>query len=153
MTRSWLARRRGNARVDDGQILVLATGLVVVFLLLVSVIVSITGLHLERTRLRDLADCLALAGADSMTLGGMYDADQNLLTDDGVAAAVASYLAAHPGLTAGLGEVEVVVADAPDGKSARVVLRSMAKPTLVSSVTSVFSDGTELIAQGTAQAW
>ena len=176
-------RARGSrlpARGDDsGQILVLTLGLTLVVLLLVTVIVSLTGIHLERKRLLDLADNLALAAADAMTEEVIYGAgagagagavtspapggaapgpdvtsDTGLaLTDDAVAREVADYLAMHPRALDGLSDVVVVLAQSPDGRSAQVVLTSRAQPALISPVTSLFSDGVTLTAQSTARAW
>lgn len=162
-------RSRLPARGDEsGQILVLTLGLTLVVLLLVTVIVSITGIHLERKRLLDLADTLALAAADAMTEDAVYatgspgappdDADPAAdtgldLTDEAVAGAVADYLVAHPRALDGLSDVVVVAAESPDGRSARVVLTSLAQPALISPVTSLFSDGVTLTAQSTARVW
>ena len=53
--------RRGRmGRRDDGQIMILTIGFVVVALLLVTVVASAAGVHLERKRLLALADVLAL---------------------------------------------------------------------------------------------
>lgn len=157
------------ARGDEsGQILVLTLGLTLVVLLLVTVIVSITGIHLERKRLLDLADNLALAAADALTEDAVYSggapgappalADPTTdtgidLTDEAVARAVADYLATHPRALDGLRDVVVVSAESPHGRSARVVLTSLAQPALISPVTSLFSDGVALTAQATARVW
>lgn len=140
--------------------MVLALGFTIVLLLLVTVIVSLTGIQLERKRLLDLADNLALEAADSIDESSIYgieqppgDASHAPLTDEGVRAAVAEYLAANPGVTAGLEAVTVVSATSPDGRTARIVLASRARPTLISPVTSLFSDGVVLTAESTARAW
>lgn len=156
-----VARRRGvDPRSDEGQIMVLALGFTVVLLLLVTVIVSLTGIQLERKRLADLADNLALEAADSIDESSIYgtevppsEAAEAPLTDAGVRAAVAEYLAANPGAVSGLEAVTVVSATTPDGRTARVVLASRARPTLISPVTSLFSDGVVLTAESTARAW
>ena len=162
------------ARGDDsGQILVLTLGLTLVVLLLVTVIVSLTGIHLERKRLLDLADNLALAAADAMTEEVIYGPGATLpapgdaaspaddatfdtglaLTDAAVAREVADYLATHPRALEGLSDIVVVLAQSPDGRSAQVVLTSRAQPALISPVTSLFSDGVTLTAQSTARVW
>lgn len=153
-------RRRPEAGSDDGQIMVLALGFTVVLLLLVTVIVSLTGIQLERKRLANLADNLALEAADSIDEGSIYgtavppsEAAEAPLTNEGVRAAVDEYLAANPGATTGLESVTVVSATTPDGRTARVVLASRARPTLISPVTSLFSDGVVLTAESTARAW
>lgn len=145
---------------DEGQIMVLALGFTVVLLLLVTVIVSLTGVQLERKRLADLADNLALEAADSIDASSIYGSDrppgtasEAPLTDAGVRSAVAEHLADNPAALAGLDGVTVVSATSPDGRSARVVLASRARPTLISPVTSLFSDGVVLTAESTARAW
>ncbi|MEP7763365.1 pilus assembly protein TadG-related protein [Sanguibacter sp. 25GB23B1] len=157
VARRW---RRPEAGSDDGQIMVLALGFTVVLLLLVTVIVSLTGIQLERKRLANLADNLALEAADSIDEGSIYgtgvppsEAAEAPLTDEGVRAAVAEYLAANPGATIGLESVTIVSATTPDGRTARVVLASRARPTLISPVTSLFSDGVVLTVESTARAW
>lgn len=164
----WTSRlpARGD---ESGQILVLALGLTLVVLLLVTVIVSLTGIHLERKRLIDLTDNLAIAAADAMTAESVYSTlgapaatpaatpavtDAHLpLADADVAQAVADYLTAHPDAADGLRDVVVLVADSPDGRSAHVVLTSRAQPALMSPVTSLFSDGVVLTAESTARVW
>ena len=162
-------RARLPERHDDGgQILVLALGFTLVVLLLVTVVVSLTGIHLERKRLLDLADTLALAAADAMSEEVVYASGASgspldgagaggdtglVLTEDAVAAAVADYVTSHPQALDGLSDVVVVAADSPDGRSARVILSSRAQPALISPVTSLFSDGVTLAAQATARVW
>ena len=93
-----------------------------------TLIVSIAGVHLEHKRLLDL-------------------------TDEAVARAVTDYLVTHPRSLDGLSDVFVVTSDSSDGRSVRVVLTSLAQPTLISPVTSLFSDGVMLTAQATARVW
>lgn len=152
-----LARRVTGGRPDDeGQIMVLALGFTVVLLLLISVVVSLTGIQLERKRLVTLADNLALEAADSIDAASVYGGttapggDGPQLSDSGVMGAVMAYLDENP--QAGLAGVRVEVADTPDGRSARVVLSVRARPTLISPVTELFSDGVVLTATSTARA-
>lgn len=138
--------------------MVLALGFTVVLLLLVSVVVSLTGIQLERKRLVTLADNLALEAADSIDaasvygVGGRGAGDGPRLTDAGVRDAVSEYLAENPGAVSGFEGVRVDVAETPDGRSARVVLSSRARPTLISPVTELFADGVTLTADATARA-
>lgn len=65
------AASAGGGR-EDGRIMLLTTAFVAFALLLVTVVVSATEVHLERKRLYELADALALAAADSMTHETFY---------------------------------------------------------------------------------
>ena len=65
-TRRGRGRGPGSTAGDDGQIMLLTLGFVVVAMLLITVVVSPPGVHLERKRLLALADVLALEGADAV---------------------------------------------------------------------------------------
>ncbi len=148
-------RRHGRAARDDGQVLVLVIGVVLVALALVTAVVSATGVHLDRTRLVTLADGAALAAADSLAEDLYYTADGPdvpvLLTDESVSRAVADYVARHA--PAGLGPVAVLDASTPDGRSVQVRLGAVVRPVLVSVVTAPWSDGIALEAASSARAW
>ena len=85
-------------RDDDGQIMLMAIGYAIVALLLVTAVVSASGIHLERKRLLALADLAALAAADCIDRDAYFtrdpDADLVRLGDDEVRAEVVDYLAA-----------------------------------------------------------
>ncbi|WP_233565712.1 pilus assembly protein TadG-related protein [Cellulomonas sp. PhB143] len=164
----WLARRvapvhgpGGEASAEDGRILLLATGFVALVLVLVTVVVSATAIHLDRTRLLDVADGAALAAADAVAEQSLYQgtapppevAGGLVLTDPEVRDAVVDYLAQNPRVTAGLEDVALVEASTPDGRSARVVLTARSRPVLVSWATAPWSDGVLVRARSTARAW
>ena len=68
-----VARLQGSdEREEDGRILLLTSAFVAFALLLVTVVVSATEVHLERKRLYALADALALTAADSTTPETFY---------------------------------------------------------------------------------
>jgi hypothetical protein len=117
---------------DEGSILLLVIS---------SCALGLAVILLERVRLFSLADAAALAGAESFdvdgagtaTPGDLVDAGgvpHPALTDDGVATAVAGFLADEP--TTGLRELRVDGATTPDGRSARVTLSATWVPPVAS---------------------
>lgn len=142
----WRRRVRG----DEGQVMLLSIAYGVLALLLVTAVVSATGIHLERKRLLALADLTALAAADAMDDPAYYapaprDAGDGLvrLTPDSVRAAVDDHLAASSSSTR-LTDVTVVEATTTDGRTAHVTLRAVAHPVLLSWATAPWSDGVVL---------
>lgn len=156
-----LRDRLDRAGRETGQIMLLSIVFAVLALLLVTVVVSATSVHLERKRLLILADELALEGADALDLDGFYRGRADAprpgavipLTDSGVRRAVETYLTAHRDVTAGLEALTVEQADTPDGRTARITLTARARPALVSRVTAAWSDGIALRATSSARAW
>jgi uncharacterized membrane protein len=150
----------GEAR-DDGQIMLLTTAFVAFALLLVTVVVSATQVHLERKRLYELTDALALTAADSMTHETFYDgaADTPVegavltLTDASIRADVQDYLARNPGALRGLHDVAVTDASTADGRTASLALAARARPAMISWVTQLWSDGIIVRAESRARAW
>ncbi len=105
MTARWArrARRQGPlaaprrvGRGDDGQVMLLAIGYAVIALLLVTVVVTATGIHLERKRLLALADLTALQAADALDPDAYFSRgsgdDLVVLGDAQVRAEVTDYL-------------------------------------------------------------
>ena len=130
-------------------------------LLLMTAVVSATGIHLEQKRLVALADELALEAADALDLAAFYRGESPAptevgvvpLTDGDVRRAVEEYLAAHPGVVDGVEGLRVVEAASDDGRTARVTLAALARPPLVSWITAAWSDGVTLTATSSARAW
>ena len=152
-----LMRRRPSG--DDGQIMLLSIGYVVLALLLVGVVVSATAVHLQRKQLLILADLAALEAADALDTSAYYtdappsepsaDAPLVRLTPSGVADSVHAYLANAPAAER-FTDLAVVEATTTDGRTARVTLRAVAQVPLLNIVTAAWSDGIEL--QVTARA-
>jgi hypothetical protein len=155
MTAGWArrARRQGLlatprrvGRGDDGQVMLLAIGYAVIALLLVTVVVTASGIHLERKRLLALADLTALQAADALDLDAYFSrgSDDDLVTlgDVQVRAAVTDFLTTAAA-DARLDDLELVEART-DGHTVTVTLRALARPALVSWVTAPWSDGIEL---------
>lgn len=119
-------RLRALADDDDGSILPLILGYVLLAIAVVLVCVCATDLYIAQKRLDSLADAAALAGADGFTIEARDDAVYAQLTDDGVreqADAVVSAVST---------EARVVSAGTPDGVSARVTVASSWHPPLLS---------------------
>jgi len=159
--RSSKLRRFRAARGDDGQVLLLSIAYGVIALLLVTVVVSASSIHIERKRLQTLADSLAADAADAIDQGAFYRGELTgpgpgtalSLTDDGVRASVEDRLARHRALVQRFDGLEVVDASTPDGRTADVTLAAVAKPALISWVTAPWSDGIELRVKARARAW
>ncbi|MFF3063027.1 pilus assembly protein TadG-related protein [Oerskovia sp. NPDC057915] len=148
-------------RGDSGQILLLTSAFVAFALLLVTVVVSATGVHLDRKRLLDVADAAAIDAADSMSEDTFYEGRVPLpqeqavlrLSDAEVRASVEEFLAAHPEMLDDLHAVTIVEASTPDGRTAQVGLAGLSRPVLVSWVTQLWSDGILVRAESSARAW
>lgn len=111
---------------EEGSILPLLLGYVVLAIAVISVCICATDLHITQKRLDSLADSAALAGADGFTLVIDGDAVRAVLTDDGVreqAQAIVTAISA---------EATLVSASAPDGVTAHVVVAASWHPPLFS---------------------
>ncbi|MGN8245960.1 pilus assembly protein TadG-related protein [Cellulomonas soli] len=157
---------RGRARGDDGQITLLTIGFMAVALMLVTVVVSATAVHLERKRLVALADLAALDAADALGPEQyLVDAASPVASDTGgpggeglalrdadVRAAVADYLAAEADETARWSQFAVLEAGTPDGRTVTVRLAAVVRPPLLGWVMAPWSDGIAVQAQSSARA-
>jgi hypothetical protein len=151
---------RPRARDDSGQVMILTIGFVVVALLLITVVVSAAGVHLERKRLLALADVLALEAADAVGddeyfapgAGQGDPATEGVpLTEASVRAAVDRYLRDNPEAATAWDEFAVLSASTPDGRSAHVQVGAVVRPVLVSWVLAPWSDGIALEAESVAR--
>lgn len=148
---------RVRASRDDGQIMILTLGFVVIALLLITAVASAAQVHLERQRLLALADALALDGADAVGSDRYYAPGGDLhpglpLTDAAVRGEVEQYLRDNPDAAAAWDEFTVLSATTPDGSSAEVHLGAVTHPVLLSWVLSPWHDGIALEAESTARA-
>ncbi|GAB2675746.1 pilus assembly protein TadG-related protein [Thalassiella azotivora] len=138
------ALRRG----DEGQVLLLVIAYAAIALLLVTVVIGASAVHLERKRLLAVADAAALDAADALDEAALYDAGaapQGVpITDASVRRAVEEHLAGNvaaqdlEGLAVGSGT------GTPDGRTAQVVLVARARVPIVSWVLEDWSDGVPL---------
>jgi len=156
--------------------MLLSIGFVVVALLLVTAVVSATGIHLERKRLTATADALAAEAADELAQSPYYDEAGSCpgldsdcgggisgpgatgdgivrLTDEDVRRAVDAYLDDNPDVRERFVRFEVIRASSPDGRSALVRLGAVARPALISWATGSWSDGIALEVEVSARAW
>jgi hypothetical protein len=114
------------AEDEDGTILPLVLGYVVLALAAVFVCVCATDLYLAQKRLDGLADAAALAAADGFTLLIDQGEPRAELTESGVREQAAALLAASRT------EAALVSAETPDGVSARVTVAGVWHPPIVS---------------------
>jgi len=111
---------------DEGSVLLLTLGYVLLALVVVLVCACATDLYLAQKRLDALADSAAAAGADGFTLA-LTDGDVRAeLTDEGVRAQAEEIIATVDGAAV------LVDARAPDGVSARVTVTAAWHPPLLS---------------------
>ena len=125
---------RGQARTahgavgdqEEGSVLLLTLGYVLLALAVIFVGVCATDLYIAQKRLDALADSAALAGADGFTLAVYDDSVRAELTDAGVEEQADALMSALPG------EASLTAAGTPDGVTARVTVAAEWHPPLVS---------------------
>jgi Putative Flp pilus-assembly TadE/G-like len=144
-------KRTQDAGQEDGQVMVLIIGYVLLTLLLVTVVAAVSSVYLAQKRLLSIADGAALAAADSYTLqqvSSAAGAPGTVLTREQVRAAVAAYLQRNDavsdlrgvGIDAGTGTM--------DGRSAQVSLSAVAHPLFLNFLVP---DGIAVTATSTAR--
>lgn len=127
---------------EDGSILPLILGYVLLAIAVVLVCVCATDLYIAQKRLDSLADAAALAGADGFTLQAQGGAVNAELTDEGVSEQADAVVAAVST------EATIVSAGTPDGVSARVTVGADWHPPLL---TLFVPDGVPLQATATTR--
>ncbi|UNK71990.1 pilus assembly protein TadG-related protein [Microbacterium sp. H1-D42] len=136
------ARVRALAADDDGSILPLILGYMLLAIAVVFTCVCATDLYIAQKRLDSLADAAALAGSDGFVLEVDREDVRAELTDEGVrdqADAVVSALAQG---------ARLVSAGTPDGVSARVTVAAAWHPPFL---TPFVPDGVPLEATATSR--
>lgn len=136
------SRLRRLAAEEDGSILPLVIGYMLLAVTVIFVCTCATDLYIAQKRLDSLADAAALAGADGFTLEAVGAGVQAELTDEGVreqADAVVSATAP---------DFRLVSAGTPDGVSARVTVATSWHPPLISPFVP---DGVRLEATATTR--
>ena len=127
---------------QDGSILPLLLGYVVLAIAVIFVCTCATDLYIAQKRLDSLADAAALAGADGFTLVVDGDAVRAELTDAGVQEQAIAIVDAVTG------DAALVSASAPDGVTARVTVAAAWHPPLFSPFVP---DGVPLEATATSR--
>ncbi|WP_210768546.1 pilus assembly protein TadG-related protein [Arthrobacter sp. E3] len=126
-------RHRAAPRNEEGHIMVLLIGYVLLALLLVTVVAAAGSLYLGQKRLLSVADSAALAAADTFELnGGSAGSDPGtLLTDEGVFAAAQVYLSGIEPREA-LGNIVLNPSTgAGDGRTAQVSMSAVVHPLFI----------------------
>lgn len=118
--------RREEDDGERGSVLLLTIGYAVLALLTVFVCVDATSLYLAQKRLDALADAAALAGADAFTLEIVEDGPVARLDDGGVRTQAEALIETVET------DAVLLVADSPDGVSARVVVGGAWHPPIFS---------------------
>ena len=136
---------------DDGQMIVLIIGYVMLALLVVTVVIGISSVYLEHKRLLSLADGASLAAADSYTLGevaGDHGTPSAVLGSGRVRSVAADFIARSPS-SARFDQLGVSAATgSPDGSTAVVVLTAAVHPPVVNFLVP---DGIRIEAVSTAR--
>ena len=142
---------------DEGQIMLLALGYMVLAILLLTAVVSASAVHLDRKRLLALADLTAVAAADALDEAAYYSPDRApfadgdppvLITEASVRRATTEYLASAAPQTH-LSDVRLVDVRVADG-TVTIQLHAVTRPALISVVTAPWSDGIDLTATASA---
>ncbi|MEE2814306.1 MAG: pilus assembly protein TadG-related protein [Actinomycetota bacterium] len=136
------ARFRAALADDDGSVLPLVLGYVLLAIAVIFVCVCATDLYIAQKRLDSLADAAALAGSDGFTLQAEGDAVRAELTDEGVREQASAVVDAVDS------DAELVSAGTPDGVSARVTVAAAWHPPLFSPFVP---DGVPLEATATSR--
>ena len=136
---------------EDGQLMVMIIGFVLLALLVVTVVLGIPSVYLEHKRLLSLADGASLAAADSYTLGevaGESGSPSAVLGSERVRNVAADFVARSPSSARFDGLAVTAASGSPDGSTAVVVLTSVVHPPVVNFLVP---DGIRIEAASTAR--
>ena len=139
--------------------MILTLGFVVVALLLLTVVVSAAGVHLERKRLLALADLLALEGADAVGDDRYFVPGRARRRGPAACRSPTRRSARRSTATCGTTPTRPrpgtssrsLDATTPDGRTAQVRLGAVVRPVLLSWVLAPWSDGIALEAESVAR--
>jgi hypothetical protein len=136
---------------EDGQMIVLIIGYVLLALLVATVVVGISSIYLEHKRLLSLADGASLAAADSFTLGDVGSGGGGpaaVLGSDRVRHVASDFISRNPAAQR-FDRLEVSAATgSPEGSTAVVVLTAAVHPPVVNFLVP---DGIRIEASSTAR--
>jgi cell division protein FtsL len=147
-------RRQGplqHQNSEDGQLIVLIIGYVLLALLVATVVAAASSVYIEHKKLLSLADGASVAAADSFTLGQLENAAGSpnaMLSGARVRSAAVDYLDRDGAFTRFSGLAVAPVTGSPDGSTALVVLSAAVHPPLVNFLVP---DGIRIEASSTAR--
>ncbi len=144
---------------EEGSISLLSLGFAVLALVLILVGASATSLHLNRTRLLQVADELSVDAADAMDLPAYYAGDASRPTEDAAIdlsrssarAAVEEHLSEYAGRYH-LDGVSLVSVESPDGNTVVVTVSTVVHPLFGLEALLPWTDGVTLTATSSARA-
>jgi hypothetical protein len=119
---------------DNGQMMVMVLGYVVVALLVTTVVIGISSVYLEHKRLLSLADGASLAAAGSYTLGEVETqggSPSAVLSPARVRNVAADFVSRSPASQRFDGLAVTGATGSPDGSTAVVVLTAAVHPPVV----------------------
>jgi hypothetical protein len=136
---------------EDGQIMVMILGYVVLALLVTTVVIGISSVYLEHKRLLSLADGASLAAAGSYTLGEVETqggSPSAILNPARVRNVAADFVSRSPASQRFDGLAVAGATGTPDGSTAVVVLTAAVHPPVVNFLVP---DGIRIEATSTAR--
>lgn len=136
---------------EDGQMMVMILGYVVLALLVAVVVIGISAVYLEHKRLLSLADGASLAAADSYTLGEVETqggSPSAVLNPARVRNVAADFVARSPASQRFESLAVAGATGTPDGSTAVVVLTAAVHPPVVNFLVP---DGIRIEATSTAR--
>jgi hypothetical protein len=140
---------------EDGQILILILGYVIIAIAFVVVAVDVTAVHLARTQLLDAADAAALDAADAVDPATVYrDGVPGAvpLSTATVRGAAAAYLSSYA-LPSRVTAIQLTGdTGCPDGQTAVVELTARVKLPLLGPVVQAWSGGITVTVRSQARA-
>ncbi|WP_346924541.1 pilus assembly protein TadG-related protein [uncultured Arthrobacter sp.] len=142
---------RPAVRNDDGQLMVLIIGYVLLALLLATVVTAASSVYIEHKKLLSLADGASVAAADSFTLGQLETASGSptaVLTGARVRGAAVDFLDRSSAFTRFSSLSIGPGTGSPDGSTAVVVLSAAVHPPVVNFLVP---DGIRIEASSTAR--
>lgn len=136
---------------EDGQIMVMIIGYVLLSLLLATVIMAVSAVYIEHKKLLSVADGASSAAADSFTLGqvdGGAAGPTAVLSKERVQSVTQAYLTRNGAHARFDGLAIAPGTGTPDTATAEVALTSIVRPPVVSFL---LPDGIPIVAKSTAR--
>ena len=142
---------RGTSRGEDGQLMVLIIGYVLLALLVTAAVAGASSVYIEHKKLLSLADGASVAAADSFTLGHLESSSGSptAVLSSGLVRSTATDYLNRTGAYGRFSALEVGPATgSPDGSTAVVVLSAAVHPPIVNFLVP---DGLRIEATSTAR--